>query len=54
VGRATGFYNQERNTVVSDNSTDYEVISVEVEYIRKFKANNPSIGYNRWPKHEDK
>jgi hypothetical protein len=38
----------------SDNATDQEVNSVEVEYIRIFKANNPSIGYNRWPKHEDK
>jgi hypothetical protein len=22
----------------------------EVEMIRKYRANNPEIGYNRWPK----
>jgi hypothetical protein len=38
----------------SDDATDQEVNSVEVEFIRKFKANNPTVGYNRWPKYGDK
>lgn len=38
----------------SDDATDQEANSVEVEYIRKFEANNPMVGYNRWPKYEDK
>jgi hypothetical protein len=38
----------------SDDTTDQEVNSIEVKYIRKFEANNPMVGYNRWPKYENK
>jgi len=34
----------------SENATDTEVNKKEVEFILKYKSNNPSIGYNRWPK----
>ena len=35
----------------SDSASDQVVNSVEVEYIRKYQSNNPSVGYNRWPKY---
>jgi len=34
----------------SDVATDEEVARKEVEYIRALRANDPLIGYNRWPK----
>lgn len=34
----------------SDAATDAEVNQKEVEFIRQLRSNNPSIGYNRWPK----
>ncbi|WP_100330467.1 GIY-YIG nuclease family protein [Bacillus xiapuensis] len=34
----------------SETATDKEVNVKEVEYIRKFQSNNPSIGYNQTPK----
>lgn len=34
----------------SDTATDIEVNLEEVKLIRQFQANNPEIGYNRWPK----
>lgn len=34
----------------SDVATDSEVNAKEVEYINAYKANDPEIGYNRWPK----
>jgi hypothetical protein len=34
----------------SNNATDKEVNQKEIEFIRGFKSNNPSIGYNKWPK----
>lgn len=33
----------------SSNATDEEVNAREVEFIRSTKANDPAIGYNRWP-----
>jgi hypothetical protein len=38
----------------SDNSTDEEVNKKEVELILKYKSNSPEIGYNRWPKFQNK
>ncbi len=29
---------------------DKDINKLEVEFIRKFSSNNPSIGYNQWPK----
>lgn len=34
----------------SNSAEDTEVNTKEVELIRKFKSNDPKIGYNRWPK----
>jgi len=34
----------------STTATDREVNTVEVEFIRRLHANDPSVGYNRWPK----
>ena len=34
----------------SDTATDEELSAKEVEMIRQHKANDPEIGYNRWPK----
>lgn len=34
----------------SENATDKEVNLKEVEYIKYHKSNDPSIGYNQWPK----
>lgn len=34
----------------SETATDREVNQKEVEFIAVYKSNNPSIGYNQWPK----
>ena len=34
----------------SETASDSEVNGKEVEFIRAFRANAPSIGYNQWPK----
>jgi hypothetical protein len=34
----------------SESASDTEVCRKEVELILALQANNPSIGYNRWPK----
>ncbi len=34
----------------SNIASDKEVNKKEVEFIRQYSSNNPSIGYNRWPK----
>lgn len=34
----------------SDAASDREVAAKEVEYIRLYRANDPAIGYNRWPR----
>ena len=36
----------------SDSATEQEVNRKEVEYIKLYKSNNPSIGYNRNPKYK--
>lgn len=33
----------------SESATDAEVNSKEVEFIRHYRANDPRVGYNRWP-----
>lgn len=33
----------------SPDCEESELSAKEVEFIRKFESNNPSIGYNRWP-----
>jgi hypothetical protein len=34
----------------SDTASDAEVRAKEVELIKQLHANDPAIGYNRWPK----
>lgn len=34
----------------AENLTDQEINKLEVEFINKFQSNNPTIGYNQWPK----
>lgn len=33
----------------SESATDAEVNSKEVEFIHQYRANEPQVGYNRWP-----
>jgi hypothetical protein len=37
----------------SVTATDAEVARQEVVYITAYRANDPRIGYNRWPKYHD-
>ena len=34
----------------SETSLDSEVNKKEIEYINIYRSNDPSIGYNQWPK----
>lgn len=34
----------------SDSASNSEVALKEAEFIRALRSNDPSIGYNRWPK----
>lgn len=34
----------------SDTASDSEVRRREVELIRRYRSNDPAIGYNQWPK----
>jgi len=34
----------------SEDATETEVNKKEVEFILKYKSNDPSVGYNQWPK----
>ena len=34
----------------SETASDAEVNLKEIEYINLFRSNDPSIGYNRWPR----
>lgn len=34
----------------SEDCSESELAAKEVEFIRKYKSNDPAIGYNRWPK----
>jgi hypothetical protein len=34
----------------SDTASESELAEKEVEMIRRYRSNDPQIGYNRWPK----
>jgi len=34
----------------SESASDNEVNQKEAEYIRALRSNDPTVGYNRWPK----
>lgn len=38
----------------SEDALDKEVNAKEVEFIRSYHSNNPKVGYNQWPKYQDK
>lgn len=38
----------------SMNASDSEVNKIEIKFIREYQSNNPSKGYNQWPKHKVK
>ena len=38
----------------SEDALDKEVNIKEVEFIRSYNSNNPKVGYNQWPKYQDK
>ena len=38
----------------SETASEKELSVKEVEYIRKYKSNNPKVGYNQWPKFKNK
>jgi len=51
---------QRRNFVVrreilweSETASDQEVSLQEVKFIRLLRSNDPTIGYNRWPRFRD-
>ena len=37
----------------SETATIEEVYQKEIEFIKKFRSNDPAIGYNRWPKFKE-
>ncbi len=36
-----------------ENITDQEINQKEVELIKQYQSNNPTIGYNQWPRFKD-
>jgi len=43
-----------RKTILwsSTTATDAEARAMEIKLIRQHRANDPTIGYNRWPAHQ--
>jgi len=39
-----------RREILFESESEAEVNRMEVELIRKFRSNDPLVGYNRWPK----
>lgn len=37
----------------SETASDEEVNQKEIEFIKSFRSNDPTIGYNRWPKFKE-
>jgi hypothetical protein len=38
----------------SDAATDNDVARKEVEFIERYRSNDPAVGYNRWPRRREK
>ena len=34
----------------SETASDSELAAREIEFIREYRANDPEVGYNRWPR----
>jgi hypothetical protein len=41
-----------RKEILFESEDEKEVNKKEVEFIRKYKSNDPAIGYNQWPKNK--
>ena len=41
-----------RKEIIFESEDEVEVNKKEVEFIRKYKSNDPAIGYNQWPKNK--
>ena len=39
-----------RKEILFESEDEQEVNLLESEYILKYRANDPTVGYNRWPK----
>ena len=39
-----------RKEILFESEDEQEVNRLESEYILKYRANDPTVGYNRWPK----
>jgi hypothetical protein len=39
-----------RKEILFESDDENEINKKESEYILKYQANNPEVGYNRWPK----
>jgi len=39
-----------RKQILFESESEAEINRMEVELIRKFRSNDPLVGYNRWPK----
>jgi len=37
----------------AENISDQEINKKEVEFIKQYQSNNPTIGYNQWPKFKE-
>ena len=37
----------------SETASEKEVNQKEIEFIKSFRSNDPTIGYNRWPKFKE-
>jgi len=38
-----------RKEILFESEDEKEINKKEVEFIRKYKSNDPAIGYNQWP-----
>ena len=43
-----------RKEIIFESDDESEINRKEVEFIRRYRSDEPEIGYNRWPKAESK
>ena len=43
-----------KKEIIFESKNTSEINKKEVEFIKNFKSNNPNIGYNKWPKFNQK
>lgn len=42
-----------RKEILFESDSTEEINKLEVKFITEYQSNNPSIGYNKWPKFKD-